>query len=410
MKKAVGIVIQLGILEGDDESKLRLNDNITREEIAKIIYNIYNVDEDELKNYNGTYNGTNIESGKKIDCPFCYGYYYEDDYIITSEKHMQKCTNGHTVLTGKHTTNTNVCKTCGYNKKTGKVEDDKDKEVSEDDEICSSCGAEMYWAQTETLHIHMCTKNENHVDKIDGHALDSNNKCTVCGKVDKRKYESKFVDFQDKTHWAWRNVCYMASEGILKGSSNSKTGEVYLFEDDSLSAAQFVALLSRVMGYKGEEINEVSYMPDEIKGQWSEGEWKYLIRYMEKETDLNPKTVMQKLLSDNTLNSNISDDMLMENYEKAIKRKQVAYILSSFLGENPRAEELADNFEDLGGLKSEYKQAIYKLSAYDILRGELKDDKLYAKPNDYLTRVQGVALIDRFNSLLEAKEEYNLDV
>ena len=68
-----------------------------------------------------------------------------------------------------------------------------------------------------------------------------------------------------------------------------------------------------------------------------------------------------------------------------------------------RHYNLADKFNDWDKVDSRYKDSIYKLSAYDVLRGI--DGGIV--PKDNLTKVQAIALIDRVNSALKASYEYN---
>ena len=263
---------------------------------------------------------------------------------------------------------------------------------------CNVCNSKTEWFPTETLHINRCTKDISHVFRIEGHRLDANNKCTDCEYVDRREYKSKFVDF-NSPHWAWRNVCYMADQGIVKGTYNETDGTYTLNPDEAITAEAFMALLARILGYKGQTVATPEYMPISTT-YWSVG-----MNYIDNNTNLDAKKEMQRVLADNGMNG--TDEEIARNYRSNITREKAGYLLALFLESNSRNYSLAYNFEDWNEVESYYKDSQYKLSSYDILRGIEENGKLYIKPDSPITRVQAITLIDRFNSVMEAKVKYN---
>jgi len=382
--KAAEIMYETGIMQGDG-TKLNLENNISRQEMAKTIQNLYSA---------------NLETREK--CSKCSGYIV-NEWEFDENEHWKVCSGEKGKLShvsskskAKHTyDDSKKCTVCEY---------------VNDRSMCGNigCKGEMEWVETETMHVLVCKKNKAHVALIEGHRLDSNNKCTVCEKVDERKYESKFVDFTDANHWAWRNVCYMAEKGIVKGVHNELNDTYILYPDDTITAEAFVALLSRVLDYKAEKKDEISnssvYIPMENPDSyWSIGEWKYLMNYL-KTKGKDPKKEIQKFLSNNA-NSG-SDKEITENYRKEISRERVAYLLGGLLESNVKQESLSDSFEDWSSVEPAYKDYFERLSSYDIIRGVEDNGKLYASPEAKVTRVQAIALIDRLNSVLKLDYKY----
>jgi len=433
--KAAEILYETGIMQGDGKN-LNLENKISRQEMAKTIQNLYNA---------------NLETREKCTKKGCTGY-INPEWTTDNNSHWKQCSKNseHKYKEVKHEFDLKgICKICTTPEKctksnctglAGEWKTDStyhwkicsknknhelrknahtyDKgsnvcnicEYTNDKEMCSNvgCKGEMEWIENDTMHVLVCKKNKAHVSLIEGHRLDANNKCTVCGKVDKRKYESKFVDFQNTNHWAWRNVCYMAEKGIVKGVHNELNDTYILYPEDTITAEALVALLARVLEYKPEDKDKISndsvYIPMENPDSyWSIGEWKYLMNYL-KNKGKDPKKEIQKFLSNNA-NSG-SDEEITENYRKEISRERVAFLLGSFLESNVKQHSLVDSFEDWGSVKSAYKDYFERLSSYDVIRGIEDNGKIYASPNTKVTRVQAIALIDRLNSVLTLDYKY----
>jgi len=395
--KAAEIVYETGIMQGDGK-KLNLENKISRQEMAKTIQNLYSA---------------NLETREKCTEKGCTGY-INTEWQKDDTYHWKVCSKNknHELKMTAHTydKDSNVCSVCKHTKEVKEEEKEEEKEEFVEQTLqCPSCMKKTKWEQTDTMHIAICTEDNSHVVRIEGHRLNSNNQCIVCGKVDTHKYSSKFVDFQDSNHWAWRNVCYMAEKGIVKGVHNELNNTYILYPNDTITAEAFVALLARVLGYEAEDKDKISnesvYVPMENPDSyWSIGEWKYLMKHLEKR-GINAEEEMQILLSNNSKSG--SDEEIAANYRKEITRERVAYLMGGILESNERQDVLADKFEDWGAVRSSYKERLLRLSAYDILRGELRDDgKLYVKPNDSITRVEAIALVDRLNSVLSLDYKY----
>jgi len=386
LSNAIGIMIQLGVMSGDNYGRFNLESSITREQISQIVYELLNIDFDNLAR----------------KCSLCSGYII-DKWDFDEIEHWKVCTSeqgklSHVAVITKeeHTyDDSKKCTVCGYNS---------------NENICDiiGCEGELEWLQTDTMHLLACNKNKVHVSLIEGHKLDSNNKCTVCGKIDNKIYQSKFVDFQDPNHWAWRNICYMEEKGIVKGVHNELNDTYLLYPDDTITAEALVALLARVLGYQ--EVHKYLipsasvYIPMENPDSyWSLGEWKYIMNYL-KTQGKDPKTEMQKFLA-NDSNSG-SDQEIIENYRKEISRERVAFLIGSFLDVNPNQQSLAGVFVDWDRVKPVYKESFERLSSYDIMRGVDDNGTLYAAPDTNVTRVQAIALIDRLNSVLQLNYKY----
>jgi len=102
-----------------------------------------------------------------------------------------------------------------------------------------------------------------------------------------------------------------------------------------------------------------------------------------------------------------SEKEIIENYRKEITRERVACLLGSFLKSNQKQGALVDDFADWNEVGQKYVEPIMRLSAYDILRGELRDDRnTYIKPKDSITRVEAIALLDRFSSVIQLNYKY----
>ena len=328
-------------------------------------------------------------------------------YQATEKIHSQKCTKGHT-FEGNHvysTVSPKVCTTCFYDKEAKKIIKQTELLQTATNLIrCSMCNSKTQWIQTETMHVMVCTKDSSHIMRIEGHTLNSNNKCISCEKTITKEYPVTFVDFADKTHWGWRNVGNLVELGIVGGDKNAN-GERILVPNEYITAEAFIALLARTLGHNGEEeISDGSlYCP--ISSDWSKDEWKYLMSYIAKNRPTyNAKTEIQVALSNNSKSA--SDEEIARNYKHAITRERAAYLLGMFIDSNQRQNDLADTFGDWGEVTSAYKERLLRLSAYDILKGSLENGRLYVNPTDPITRVEAIALIDRFYSLQKAGYKY----
>ena len=344
-----------------------------------------------------------VDKCPEKNCKGILIYGYEAD----QNNHWQKCTKGHKIE-HKHvysTVSPKVCTTCYYDKDAKRIKNDADLlQSSTSLTRCSICNSKTQWVQEETMHIMVCTSDSTHIMRIEGHTLDSNNKCVSCGKIVTKAYSVIFKDFKDKTHWGWRNVGNLVDLGIVVGDVDVD-GERILVPNEYITAEAFIALLSRALGY--DRVDKVSddsvYCP--ISSTWSEGEWKYLMSYIAKNRPTyDAKKEMQIVLSNNSKSA--TDEEIARNYKHAITRERAAYLLGMFLDSSPRQNGLADTFVDWGEVTSAYKERLLRLSAYDILKGNLDNGRLYVDPTDPITRVQAIALIDRFRSLKEAGYTY----
>lgn len=263
--------------------------------------------------------------------------------------------------------------------------------------ICES-KAKADWIPKESIHILMCEKDNTHIMQIEEHDFDKNNICLICKYKKSEDYKMSFVDFVDKNHWAWENVGHMEKLGFIKGDKNEETGERYLYPEQSITAEGVISILARILGYDGiDRIDEESvYMP--IESTWSEGEWKYLMKYLTLQGK-DPEKEMGVLLSNNGISG--SDEEIKDNYTKVISRERIFYLLGGFL-KTINNNVSTEKFEDWESVNYSYRDNIKLLAEYNIVKGDRTlDEKLYVRPTVGIKVVEAVALIDRFYCVRE---------
>ena len=388
LKASLGLMLQYKILQKDEDGKFNLESNITRGEMATLIYKFFT---------------TEIELVEQCTQKNCDGFIL-DKWEANRNYHWKKCTKGHKIVTETaHDKNAQVCSVCNYDKKAGKFVEGTS--YIEPTYRCGKCnGAKAIWKQKETMHIAVCSKDNSHILKIEEHRLDGKNQCTVCGMISNKVYNVVYDDYKDSSNWAWKNVGNMVEKGILRPEKNND-GLKLLEPNENITFEQFIALLSRALGYEEQNIQDGSlYIPMKgINDFWSENEWKYLMQQL----GSSAQNEVKLLLAEDPQKA--TDKEIAYNYKTSITREKVAYLLGGFFEskESDRNMSNEENFVDWNEVNGAYKYRLHTLSAYDILRGKVKDDeKLYVAPKDYLTKLEAIALIDRFYSVKHIGVEY----
>jgi len=125
--------------------------------------------------------------------------------------------------------------------------------------------------------------------------------------------------------------------------------------------------------------------------KWSAEECKYLM----KELGSKAETVLRTLLE-------TTDREEMKNrYTSAISRQKVAYLIGEVMGERKEIKKGdISKFSDWSQVDSKYKEGLAKMVGCGILRGNVVDNGLKVEPDKTITRVEALALIDRFYCLV----------
>ena len=183
------------------------------------------------------------------------------------------------------------------------------------------------------------------------------------------------VSFDDiKTHWARRDIEYLANRNIINGMSKSE-----FYPNGSITRAQFVTLLKGLSGIRSKDYKTSQF------GDVKEGSW-YL--------DAVEWAVENNI--SNGYKSSFGDFVF--GPENTITRQDMAVMIIRYL-ENIDQFELKEkqtkiDFADESKISSYAKDAVLKLQQAGMINGKgIKDGRIIFEPLGNLTRAEAAKII-----------------
>jgi len=332
-------------------------------------------------------------------CPDC-GKMIIDKWLDRNGiNHYKACANGHEWYVGPHVWNiANRCTKCDIKREVVKPKGDSGPTTTN---VCPDCGKMIIdkWLDRNGINHYKACAN-GHEWYVGPHVWNIANRCTKCDiKREVVKVENTTSIFSDlpANHWAYNEVKAMVDADIVHGRGDGTFGT-----NDSITAEEFLVLLSRTVTRKGQmpSAEGTVFLNDRLKDNWSYSDYVALTKILgakfnDPETSLGIKEI--KLILGNTMLA------ALENYTKPITREKAANIMGAFVDVKETSVSSTNelNATDWNDVNSIYKKRINMLAKKNIFRGVLNDDgSIDINPRNELTRVEAVALINRLYNVL----------
>jgi len=206
-------------------------------------------------------------------------------------------------------------------------------------------------------------------------------------------YQYTHSDVANGGHWAYDQVKFMKSIGVVKGTTEGK-----LFPNSYISLKEFIAMLSRTMQHI-DKANDTSSdniyrfsMIENKYDEWVKDDYSALMNAFAivsgEKTDKG-KTELDKVLTG------------MENINSNVTREEAAIFMAAFLGDCSN-EENPDYFQDWDKVND--KGRIARLCEFGVMYGteDPNTGLLYIEPTRPITRVEALVMLRK---LIEIKAD-----